>query len=193
MQLGVLGEDGKRGGRVEREVEKWEGDVRGKRRGYREKVRARTTGDDTTELNDVNDATSNAVDENGVVHDEAGDQLREGLNGHAQTESDIDVNGKIHTQADFDEMNREFEEERKRARIEREAEAEIAKITPYPSSDSDDVRSVTPEYYSDEEEEQPQREEEDIEMDVRDVDSSQVRLAPNGRVEIDMDSGEDSD
>lgn len=51
MQLGVLGTDGKRGGRLEREIEAWEGTVRGKRAGYREKVKARqstgTNGDTT--------------------------------------------------------------------------------------------------------------------------------------------------
>lgn len=51
MQLGAVGKDGKRGGRVEREVESWEGNVRGKRAGYREKVKARqstgTNGDTT--------------------------------------------------------------------------------------------------------------------------------------------------
>lgn len=51
MQLGVTGKDGKRGGRLEREVESWEGNVRGKRAGYREKVKARqstgTNGDTT--------------------------------------------------------------------------------------------------------------------------------------------------
>lgn len=44
MQLGRMGSDGKRGGRVEREIEKWEEDVKGKRKGYREKVRARESG-----------------------------------------------------------------------------------------------------------------------------------------------------
>lgn len=53
MGLGVLGADGKRGGRVEREVEKWEGDVRGKRRGYREKVRARESGVTESNLGDT--------------------------------------------------------------------------------------------------------------------------------------------
>lgn len=49
--MGVIGTDGKRGGRLEREVEAWEGTVRGKRAGYREKVKARqstgTNGDTT--------------------------------------------------------------------------------------------------------------------------------------------------
>lgn len=41
MNIGVTGKDGKRGGRIEREIELWENNVRGKRRGYRDKVKAR--------------------------------------------------------------------------------------------------------------------------------------------------------
>ncbi|KAK5074392.1 hypothetical protein LTR64_006464 [Lithohypha guttulata] len=44
MQIGVIGKDGQKGGRVEREVEIWESEVRGKRRGYRERVKARESG-----------------------------------------------------------------------------------------------------------------------------------------------------
>ena len=44
MQLDVLGSDGRRGGRVEREVEVWEKEIRGKRKGYRDRVKARESG-----------------------------------------------------------------------------------------------------------------------------------------------------
>lgn len=63
MGVGVLGRDGKRGGRVEREVERWEGDVRGKRRGYREKVRARESGGVGVGDTAVGDTTVGMVDE----------------------------------------------------------------------------------------------------------------------------------
>jgi DNA polymerase epsilon subunit 3 len=44
MGLGALGTDGKVGGRLERELEVFENVVRGKRKGYREKVKARESG-----------------------------------------------------------------------------------------------------------------------------------------------------
>ena len=66
MGLGMLGKDGRRGGRVEREVEKWEGDVRGKRRGYREKVKARESG--------VGDTTVGTLDTEGGEGDGDGEE-----------------------------------------------------------------------------------------------------------------------
>lgn len=45
MQLGATGADGKAGGRLERELEVFESVVRGKRKGYRDKVKARESGD----------------------------------------------------------------------------------------------------------------------------------------------------
>jgi hypothetical protein len=44
MGIGEVGQDGKVGGRLERELEVWEGVVRGKRKGYREKVKMRESG-----------------------------------------------------------------------------------------------------------------------------------------------------
>ena len=44
MGLGEVGPDGKVGGRLERELEVWETVVRGKRKGYREKVKQRESG-----------------------------------------------------------------------------------------------------------------------------------------------------
>lgn len=44
MGLGEVGADGKVGGRLERELEVWETVVRGKRKGYREKVKQRESG-----------------------------------------------------------------------------------------------------------------------------------------------------
>lgn len=44
MGLGQVGPDGKVGGRLERELEVFENVVRGKRKGYREKVKARESG-----------------------------------------------------------------------------------------------------------------------------------------------------
>jgi DNA polymerase epsilon subunit 3 len=44
MGLGEVGADGKVGGRLERELEVWETVVRGKRKGYREKVKQRGSG-----------------------------------------------------------------------------------------------------------------------------------------------------
>ncbi len=44
MELGALGVDGEVGGRLEKELEVFESVVRGKRKGYREKVKARESG-----------------------------------------------------------------------------------------------------------------------------------------------------
>lgn len=44
MEIGKLGSDGRNGGRLERELEVYEEGVRGKRKGYREKVKARESG-----------------------------------------------------------------------------------------------------------------------------------------------------
>lgn len=44
MGIGEVGRDGKVGGRLERELEVWENVVRGKRKGYREKVKMRESG-----------------------------------------------------------------------------------------------------------------------------------------------------
>lgn len=41
MGIGAIGADGRSGGRLEREVEKYEESIRGKRKGYRDKVKAR--------------------------------------------------------------------------------------------------------------------------------------------------------
>jgi hypothetical protein len=47
MGLGQVGPDGQLGGRLERELEVFENVVRGKRKGYREKVKARESGGST--------------------------------------------------------------------------------------------------------------------------------------------------
>ncbi len=44
MEIGKTGKDGRQGGRLERELEVFESVVRGKRKGYREKVKARESG-----------------------------------------------------------------------------------------------------------------------------------------------------
>ncbi|KIX07243.1 uncharacterized protein Z518_01896 [Rhinocladiella mackenziei CBS 650.93] len=44
MELGVVGKDGRLGGRLEREMEVYENTMRGKRKGYRDKIKARESG-----------------------------------------------------------------------------------------------------------------------------------------------------
>jgi len=44
MGIGEIGPDGRRGGQLERELEMWESAVKGKRKGYRDKIKARESG-----------------------------------------------------------------------------------------------------------------------------------------------------
>ena len=72
MGLGVMGSDGRVGGRLERELEIWESVVRGKRKGYRDKVKARESGAGSTEggSNEV----GNDIDAS-MLEDEDGERL----------------------------------------------------------------------------------------------------------------------
>ena len=95
MGLGEVGPDGKVGGRLERELEAWETVVRGKRKGYREKVKMRESGAGAEGRSSENDADGRSKEGEGEereakrarVEQEEGE---EGDAGAGQSEGDYD-------------------------------------------------------------------------------------------------------
>lgn len=169
MQLGVMGKDGKRGGRVEREVEVWESEVRGKRRGYRERVKARESGAGDTTMGSVD------VDADGEEHetkrqrlDTNDDTVTEGSTGpitHGTNNIKLNVG--------------------RRRSDDEQVEDDIVDEDAADESDEEEV-------FEDAEEDPDEAQAED-DIDV-DEESSRRKgaLAPDGRVEVD-DSGDESE
>lgn len=177
MELGKVGEDGRRGGRLERELEMFEESVRGKRKGYREKVKARESGvseiegggergePDTKRIKrsdedegDVDeellDAQLNGPDALGLLDQEVGAGLplrADGAEDHDETEDDPEIE---------DELD-----------------------------DGDDGEDVPDD---DEEHEHGQRDGEDDRIDTDDADvRNRTVLVPNGRAEVGSDDDSD--
>lgn len=181
MQLGVMGKDGKRGGRLEREVESWEGNVRGKRAGYREKVKARqstgTNGDTTfgtvdddgegeEEEEPEHDNKRLRIDDEGQEREgsatgeisKSTQKLKLGVNGNRriqEQDEDDDVEDDIQDDEDSDEQDEDEEDE---------------------GQDQDEAQNA----------------EHTLETDDSDSHRRKGTLAPDGRVEVD-NSDDDSD
>lgn len=176
MQLGVLGKDGKRGGRVEREVEVWESEVRGKRRGYRERVKARESGAGDTTLGDTTLGSALDVDDQ-AEHNEEHEHKRPRIAAEhlAENESVAGSTGTIEQGTNRLKLN----VGRKKPETEDDGNEEV----------EDDPESEDEDFESAEEEQEPE-ETQDVE-DPIDVDEDAATrrrngaLAPDGRVEID--------
>lgn len=179
MQLGVIGKDGKRGGRLEREVESWEGNVRGKRAGYREKVKARQS----TGTN--GDTTFGTVDEDG----EGGEEDRE----HDNKRLRIDDEGHEREGSATGEISRSTQKLKLGVNGNRRTQDQ---------DEDDDVEDdVQDEDESDEHDDEDEDEGQDQDetqaentLETEDFDSHRRKgtLAPDGRVEVD-NSDDDSD
>lgn len=182
MGLGQLQKDGRRGGRIEREVEKWEGDVRGKRRGYREKVRARESGvgaGDTT----VGDTTVATVDVEGADQDREHENKRVRMDEQDARDSSA---GPITTGTQGLKLNvgRRKSDEIEHGRSDDAADDDV----------EDDEDEQEDEAEDEEEQEHDETQDADDSMDVEDADSRPKNgaLAPDGRAEVE-DSDEESD
>ncbi|KAK5089645.1 hypothetical protein LTR70_006545 [Exophiala xenobiotica] len=165
MGLGVLGKDGRKGGRVEREVEKWEGDVRGKRRGYREKVKARESG------TGVGDTTVGTIDTQGEEED------REHENKRVRIDEDEARDGSAGPITDGTNRLKLNVGRRKSDERENEDVEEAADVVEEDESEQEEENEDA------EEQDETQEAEESIDMGA---DSKQKigTLAPNGRVEM---------
>ena len=183
MGIGEVGKDGRVGGRLERELEVFESVVRGKRKGYREKVKARESGvsgvdgeegeeerekkrirrtsDETPEDEELLDAQLNgATDETGPDYSLVGGRFAAPENEHDGRETDFGV-GAGRAGAAAMEDNDDTEDD-----------PEI----------EDDEEDDVPEDEDDEQE--PNGEDEDrIDVDG-DGGRSRLMLAPNGRAEV---------
>ena len=170
MDLGKPGEDGRAGGRLERELEVFETIVRGKRKGYRDKVKARESGVSAVDGpgEDGDDEGRGEPDKKRArrMSEDDGDEelLDAQLNGAAPTTEtlhglDIPVNG-AHTA----EYNDETEDD--------------------PEIEDEDDEDDAP----DDEDEEPEQNDED--EDRIDVDGEEgggrgrLVLTPNGRAEL---------
>lgn len=165
MGLGVLGKDGRKGGRVEREVEKWEGDVRGKRRGYREKVKARESG------TGVGDTTVGTIDTQGEEED------REHENKRVRIDEDEARDGSAGPITDGTNRLKLNVGRRKSDDRENEDVEEAADVVEEDESEQEEENEDA------DEQDETQEAEESIDMGA---DSRQKigTLAPNGRVEM---------
>lgn len=169
MQIGVMAQDGKRGGRVEREVEMWESEVRGKRRGYRERVKARESG--------AGDTTMGSVDVAADDEEHETKRQRIDINGDGARDSST---GPITHGTNNIKLN----VGRRRSDDERFGDD---------GGDEDAVdESSEEEVFEDAEEDQDEAQVED-DVDVDDETSRRKgALAPDGRVEV-GDSGDESE
>lgn len=179
MQLGVLGKDGKRGGRIEREVEVWESEVRGKRRGYRERVKARDSGPGDTTLGDT--TLGSTLD----VGDHAGDE-EEHENKRARIDADrlAENDGREGSTGIIEQgTNRlKLNVGRRKPEPDDEGDAPNDDVEDEADSEDDDFESAEEEHEGDE------TQEVEDSIDVDDDASTRRRngaLAPDGRVEID--------
>lgn len=115
-----MGRHGANAGRVEREVEKWEGDVRGKRRGYREKVKARESGAGDTTLGTVETALGEDEEEErenkrvrigAEARDESAGPITDGTNrlklniGRTKSDEDEEIGDGDEDESEQDEDN----------------------------------------------------------------------------------------
>lgn len=190
MNLGVMGKDGKRGGRVEREVEAWEGNVRGKRRGYRDKVKARDSvgGVDTTVGSvDVDvDGDEHAEREDGVH--ESKRRKRDSQDELLQAEADGDVSMVSETTRDNNNTNGANQTKASHNRANDDEED---------AEDIDDSADDNEDEQQDEEDEENPEETQDAE-DPADVEETSRRknagtLAPDGRIEVAGSDDDESD
>ena len=192
MGLGQIGKDGRTGGRLERELEVFEEAVKGKRKGYREKVKKKDS---------VGDTTGVTEDAEGLEQDERGEptakkarrtsgQGREDENGdghtHGPTRLSLSMNGSG-GKANEGEVSR--------------TDGTDEETTPEPDQDAGDGDGDEDENQEDDEEEDEEQDEEeqeaddDEEDDVDDPDRNgqlSMALAPNGREEV-GGSEDDSD
>lgn len=167
MQIGVIGKDGKKSSRVEREVEMWESEVRGKRRGYRERVKARESGAGDTTMGTLVGEAEGEEHETKRQRLDPDDAGREGSAGPiTQGTNNIKLNvGR--RKSDEDQIEDDVGDE-----------------------DADD--SSEEEVFEDAEEDQDEPQADD-DIDVDDESSRRKGvLAPDGRGEVD-DSGDDSE
>ena len=175
MELGRVGEDGRRGGRLERELEVFEGIVRGKRKGYREKVKARESGGSTllegAGGGDGERERGEPASKKMRRMDDDGDE--ELLDAQLNGSDDVDVGGPSNG------TGRVFERE---GGDETEDDPEVVDQEDEQDQDQDDDQDDAPE----DEEEQPEHidnDEDRIDLDDDD-DGRRMVLAPNGRAEV---------
>lgn len=166
---------GKGTSRLEREVEVWEGNVRGKRVGYREKVKARQS---------VGDTTVGTVEGDEEEGERGGKRVRidvDGEEGQGREES-------VTTTGEISKSTEGLRIGNGKKKVQEQEE--------------DDVEEDVPEEDSDEQDDEEEEDEQDQEgsdvaedtLDMEDLESQRKKgtLAPDGRVEVD-NSDDDSD
>jgi len=161
-----MGGDGRKAGRVEREVEKWEGDVRGKRKGYREKVKARESGVGDTTVGTVDTALGEEGEERENKRVRIGEEDEEGRDESAGPITDGTNRLKLNigrAKSDEDEENGDGDEVGDEDESEQDEDNDDAD-----ASEHDDAREVDESAI-------------DIDPDVR---RNHGTLAPDGRVEV---------
>ncbi|KAJ9625330.1 hypothetical protein H2204_010422 [Knufia peltigerae] len=191
MELGAVGQDGRLGGRLERELEAYEEHIRGKRKGYRDKVKARESAGGAAE--EGNPAAAAQTDDAEVETAERGEPSNKKARRLSEDENEDDDERMLEAQLNgsnaVDEANGHGEGQ------EEEEEA-----------DEDDEQEEEEEDEEEEEEEENDGEEDQDEQDEEgetDADESEGRrdrgnnpdtrrvgLMPDGNVDM---SGEESD
>ena len=189
MGIGEVGKDGRVGGRLERELEVFESVVRGKRKGYREKVKARESGVSGVDGEEAEEEREKKRVRRTSDDQDEEDLLDKQLNGSVdERRPDTGIAERMFGATGVDDATREqdygvatgkFDGPRMEDNDETEDDPEV-------EEDEEDV-------VEDEDEEQdPNDEDQDrIDIDEGGGERSRLMLAPNGRAEV--GSEDDSD
>lgn len=206
MQLGVVGKDGRLGGRLERELEAYEEIIKGKRKGYRDKVKARESVGDADvedERGEPSNKKARRMSGDEDVDDEEERMLEEQLNGvsgsrSAAQETSNGVDKSVSLLGVTAEMIDRLGEESDGAEVDEdgdEAEAE---------EDEDDEDDGGEDEDEDEDEQHDEADQQDADETEADADDTEalgerghagergrIALMPDGNVEMGSDDESD--
>ena len=205
MELGAVGEDGRLGGRLEREVELYEEGVLKKRRGYREKVKMRESGGAGDEEVDGEPSSKKARRTSEREEDEEQRMLEQQLNGMAEAgasgegqERDAQRSNGEATGFTVVVPNGHAKEGQERASPpieEEELMSEPGDVDEGPGAEEEEDQDDEEEDEEDDEEDETQQQDDDHDAD--EIDDARLTnghgrgLLPNGEVEIGSDEESD--
>ncbi|KAL6252967.1 hypothetical protein RBB50_000686 [Rhinocladiella similis] len=185
MGLGAVGQDGRLGGRLERELEAYEEHIKGKRKGYRDKVKARESVGDDQQQQQQHDQTGDATAAEAAERGEPSTKKARRMSEDDDDDDDqrmleAQLNGGNAVDANGDDEDDQDEEEEVDEEEENDDEEE--------DDDDDDDEE---EQGEDEERENDADELEGSRHDRRNnSDGRRIGLMPDGNVDM---SGEESD
>ena len=179
MKLGAVGGDGRTGGRLERELEMYEEGVKGKRKGYRDKVKARESG--VSEVEGV----GSGVEGRGEVGDGEPEAKRARRGGDEEEDEEEMLNAQLNGTA----VNGHGEESMVDVEGEGQGVGEGEERDNDETEDDPDVQDEDDVDEPDDEEEEQEQGEGSADEDRVDVEESPQKknryvLAPDGRAEV---------